>query len=271
MKTVVFVWTHKFNIDDERLKKYNYFNETEFYFGLGDLLRATIKLFYLSKTMNFKFIVDVELHPISFFLKCDKHEYSEVLYQNKDNVDYVCYGEVEDYIESKKDGELIFMFTNDFYEGDEISEECKEFMKGILTPTDKYEKYITQLIGKIPFGKYNILHYRLNDSEFLGKESLINFGEKLEHLKKNREPNDVLVTDTLKFKNYVFFNDDIFMFDTKVCHLGLSTNVDEIRETLFEFFLITRSSKIKTYCKIHKISGFVKWISKIYDVPIVSI
>ena len=87
-------------------------------------------------------------------------------------------------------------------------------------------------------------------------------------LNRNKEINDVLVTDSLSFKEHVFLNSDVFIFDTKVCHLGLSKDYHAIRDTLFEFFLITYSKKIKTYCKIHKVSGFVKWISEIYDIPI---
>ena len=87
----------------------------------------------------------------------------------------------------------------------------------------------------------------------------------------NKEENDILITDTKKLKHYFFQNDNIFMFDTKICHLGLSTNSDEIRDTLFELFLIIHSSKIKTYCKIHQVSGFVKWISKIYGIPLIQI
>ena len=87
-------------------------------------------------------------------------------------------------------------------------------------------------------------------------------------LNSNKENNDVLVTDSLSFKEYAFLNTSIFIFDTKVCHLGLSKDYHAIRDTLFEFFLITRSTKIKTYCKIHKVSGFVKWISEVYNVPI---
>ena len=92
------------------------------------------------------------------------------------------------------------------------------------------------------------------------------------HVKQVKESNDVLITDTKTFKDIVFNNDiEIMMFDTKICHLGLSTDKDAIRDTLFEFFLITKSSKIKTYCRIHEMSGFVKWISKIYDIPIYKI
>jgi hypothetical protein len=90
----------------------------------------------------------------------------------------------------------------------------------------------------------------------------------LAHLKQNKEENDILISDTKKLKKYIFMYDNIYMFDTKVCHLGLSKEPDEIRDTLFEFFLLTYATKIKTYCKIHSMSGFIKWISKIYDIPV---
>ena len=266
MKTVIFVWTQKFNINQEHLKKYNYYNETNFFFGLGDLIRASVKMYNLSKSMNFKLIIDIQLHPISFFLKNSYHTFTDLVYKNKDNVDYVCYGAVEDYINNKSN--IMFMFTNDFYEG-EITEDCKKFIKNLLTPIDKYQQFIEQKISTIPYKNYNILHFRLDDSEFLNKGSDdVIFDSMLSYLKDKKENNDVFITDRNLFKKYVFLNDDIFMFDTKICHLGLSTNIDEIRDTLFDFFLIINSSKIKTYCKIHEISGFVKWIHKIYDIPI---
>jgi hypothetical protein len=112
------------------------------------------------------------------------------------------------------------------------------------------------------------LHYRLSDNEFLKNEEDLEYDNYYMHLKTYKEPNDIFISDTLKLKRYIFLNDDIFMFDTKICHLGLSTDSDEIRDTLFEFFLITKASKIKTHCKIHEMSGFVKWISQIYDIPI---
>ena len=109
----------------------------------------------------------------------------------------------------------------------------------------------------------------MNDAEFLHKKTNIDFEEMYQHLKKNWEKKDIFITDTSTFKHFVFSRSvDVFMFDVKICHLGLSRNRDEIRDTLFEFFLITNCAKIKTYCKIHQISGFVKWISKIYDIPV---
>jgi hypothetical protein len=269
MKTVIHVWSHNFNINNDHLKKYNFYNETEFYFGLGDLIRSTIKLYELSKIMNFRLIVDLQLHPISSFLEIQKTEFSNLVLENKNNIDYVCYGAVEDYINNQKNN-ISYILTNDFYEG-VISNDCKIFMKNLLKPTEEYKKYIDYQLSKIPFEKYNIIHYRLNDDEFKNKNSKKNtsyLNDILINLNNNKEVNDILVTDTLSFKEYVFLNSDVYLFETKICHLGLSTDYHSIKDTLFEFFLITYSSKIKTYCKIHEISGFVKWISELYDIPV---
>jgi hypothetical protein len=266
MKVVIHTWTHKFNINPIHVSKYNYYNETNFFFGLGDLIRSTIKLFYLSKKMNFKLIVDLQLHPISQFIKIKNHEYSSAVVENKNNIDYVCYGGLEDYI-NESTTDLLFILTNDFFDGI-ITEDCKIFIKELLRPNDKFKNFIRNKLKTIPFKQYNILHYRLSDSEFLNKPSSIIVEENLTHLIHVKEANDILITDMNTFKNYVFLKDDIFMFNTKICHLGLSNDADEIRDTLFEFFLLSRAKKIKTHCKIHAISGFVKWVGLIYDIPV---
>ena len=140
MKTVIHVWTHHFNIDKNHLQKYNYYNETEFYFGLGDLIRSTIKLYELSKVMNFNLIVDIQLHPISLFLEVKKTKFSESVLENKNNVDYVCYGAVEDYI-NENTNDVLYILTNDFFEGI-ISNECKLFIKNLLKPKEYYKKFL---------------------------------------------------------------------------------------------------------------------------------
>jgi hypothetical protein len=269
MKTIIHCWSQEFNINQDHLNKFNYLKETNFYFGLGDLIRSTIKLFYLSKTLGFNLIVDLQLHPISEYLIEDKHEFSNYVLNNRNNIDYVCYGAVEDYIINNSSN-IQMILTNDFYDREDIDNDCKIFIKNIFKPKDKFKKFITNKMNKIPFNNYNIFHYRVNDNEFLNKSEELVYDMYLEHLLKYKENNDILITDTKKLKNYIYLNEDIFMFDTKICHLGLSKDSDAIRDTLFEFFVVTLSSKIKTYCKIHKISGFVKWISLIYDIPIIS-
>ena len=266
MKTVIHAWSHEFNINHEHLKKYNFLNETNFYFGLGDLIRSTIKLFYLSKMMNFKLIVDIQHHPISHYLKIEEHEFSNFVKENKDNIQYVCYGALEDYINNSSN--LCLILTNDFHK-ENVSIECKNFIKKILTPNDVFQKFINNKIDQIPFKEFNILHYRINDNDFINRSEEIIYENYLKHLKDNKEYNDVLITDTKKLKQYMYLNDNIFIFDTKICHLGLSKDLDEIRDTLFEALLISYAIKIKTLCKIHEVSGFVKWIACVFDIEII--
>lgn len=235
MKTVIHTWTHKFNINHEQLLKYNYLNETNFYFGLGDLIRSSIKLYELSKIMNFNYIVDIQLHPISQYLRLVPHKYSEYVYMNRNNIEYVCYGQVEDYINKHNSNDTMLILTNDFYDTTSLNNECKEFIKNIFTPTSIFNDFIQNRLSKVPFFHFNILHYRLNDNVFLNKLEDISYNSYLHHIQKYKEKNDILISDTKPLKQYVFMHDDIFMFDTKICHLGLSVDPDEIRDTLFEF------------------------------------
>jgi hypothetical protein len=60
------------------------------------------------------------------------------------------------------------------------------------------------------------------------------------------------------------------MFNDNICHLGFSKDVNSIQHTLFEFLLISKASKIKTYSSYGWISGFTHIISFIYKIPIIS-
>ncbi len=55
------------------------------------------------------------------------------------------------------------------------------------------------------------------------------------------------------------------MFDTIPAHLGDHNHCDLIKDTLFEFFLVTKCKKIRTYSNNGWVSGFVYWIHKIYE------
>ena len=192
MKTVIHAWTHKFNINNDELSKYNYLNESNFYFGLGDLIRSTIKLHELSKIMNFNYIVDIQLHPISQFLKLMSHKYTEYVYMNRDNIQYVCYGEVEDYINKHNPNDIMLILTNDFYENTIVTNDCKQFIKHIFTPTNMFDDFIQNKLSKIPFTYFNILHYRLNDNVFLNRLQDKSYDSYVDHIQTHKEHNDIL-------------------------------------------------------------------------------
>ena len=77
-KTIIHVWTQDFlELDGTKSKEF---------FGFGDLIRCSIELYKLCKCMNYNFILDISLHPISQFYNEYKHEYSELISENKDKI-----------------------------------------------------------------------------------------------------------------------------------------------------------------------------------------
>ena len=61
------------------------------------------------------------------------------------------------------------------------------------------------------------------------------------------------------------------MIDSYPVHMGLHRAFDfeDIENTVIEFFLMTKSSKIYSF-GIHDSSGFSKIINIIYDIPLIN-
>jgi hypothetical protein len=264
MKTIILTWTTKFNnliVDD-----YNNF------FGIGDILRGTISMFQLSKKYNFHLKVDIQLHPISSFLKYNNHNYSDYVVENKDNIPFIYPEEIEEFIINNTN-EVCCLFTNSFII-EEISDECKEFIKELLTPTEEFASYIneTNLFTKAPTN-FNIFHFRLGDTMLVRNKDTDTPLEYYSNiLEKYYEKEDILLSDSTRFKDFIIErNHSIFLFKNQSAHLGYEKNIEKIKDTLFEFFTIIKAKKIKTFTFYHHVSGFVHMLHHIYDIPIIQI
>ena len=258
-KTIILVWT-------QNCKPNN--NE---YWGLGDLIRGSIKLFQLSKKMGFKLIINYKLHPISIYLKQQESEYDELIINNKDNIEFIYPGHVEKYITNSKNNILYFL-TNDSCDENNITYECKEFIKKLLSPTDEILNSLNEYI----FLDYNIIHMRCGDDKIKNKNIIDNefiYNIKNKILNNLHNENNILVCDSSFVKDELqnsnlLQNKNISMINLDIGHIGFEKNNEKIKNTLIEFFIITKSKKIKTYSIYPWISGFVYWISKIYDIPL---
>lgn len=263
-KTVIQVWTHKV----KNLKSDDYNN----FWGLGDIIRGTIKLFQLSKKLNFTLLVDIQLHPVSTYLKQQIHPYNNLIQDNKDNINFMYPNTVENHILNSKD-DVIYFLTNDGFQTIEepLTEECKNFLKSILVPNEEFMSYLINKLGEIPYDNFEILHYRLGDETLIRNNNSQNLNDLKNHVEQHRGTNSILMSDNIVFKNHIKnSNSDIFMFDIIPVHLGYHDNY-LIRDTLFEFFVMVNSKKIKTYSVHGWISGFVYWTHLIYDIPYYSI
>ena len=259
-KTVVHVFTQSVT----NLKTDNVNN----FWGLGDIIRGTIALFQLSKKHDFRLIVDIQLHPISKYFKYNTHEYSEYIQKNKDNIPFIYPDTLEKYIEQSNDT-VLFLLTNDNFHN-EITNECKNFIKELLTPNLEFEQFIQDVIKTKPTPEnYSILHFRLGDSFLVRNEQNNQLEEVRKKMYGNVESTDILMSDSNCFKEFIMSNNpDIFLYHIHASHMGLQMHAKYIKDTLFEFILITRSNKIKTYSTYGHLSGFVKIAHDIYDVPL---
>lgn len=255
-------------------------------YGLGDLLRGTICMHQVSILRGFNLIVDLRRHPISQHLITQNHDCMEYVDQNMNKINIINIDESNKfqkmYIASLKSADPLLICTNMFC-NERLSPDCKQFMKQLLTPNERFEAYINEknklhmLSSEHP---HSIVHFRLGDNEFYTKSP--NDFSKMNHamntIKKYANHSDILITDSFRFKQFLIANNfNIKMFNTRPLHLGeLSTlfkdDISEsFKETLYEFFILNTASKIKTQSVYGWVSGFAKFSSLIYDVPLVDL
>ena len=272
-KTVIMVWSKP----DSGLHP----NGSIKTYGLGDLLRGTIYLYQMSIQLGFNFIVDIRPHPISQHLIVNKHGFMEYVNSNMNNIHIVHCHQPDRfnaiYNASLLSSDPLLICTNMFC-NEQLSPECKQFMKQLLIPNEKFTSYLNEKnqLYTILSSPYSIMHFRLGDDEFFTNKctDISKINDAMHILIKYAGPTDVLMTDSFRFKQYLNKNKiNIPMFDTRPLHLGeLSTMCTEIaasfKETLYEFFTLNRASKIKTHSVYDWVSGFVKFSSLIYDVPL---
>ena len=262
-KTIIMVWTQQV--------KNLVTDDTNNFFGLGDILRGTMSMFQLSKKYDFQLIVDIQLHPVSKYLHIKGNEYSNYVLQNANNIPFIYPEDIEQFIKNN-DEDVCCLLTNSHLI-DEVTQECKDFIKNILTPNDEFAKYINDLkIAKNTPANYNILHFRLGDTLLVRKSSNVDFQNYINIMNQHKESNDILMSDSTRFKEQVMIgNYGVFLFHIHVAHLGYAQHTNDIKDTLFEFFVITQSSKIKTFSNYGHISGFVYLAHLVYDIPLVRI
>jgi hypothetical protein len=259
-KTVVLVWKLSYNNYPKTLN--------DAFWGIGDLIRGAIGLYKLSKKYNFDLIVDKSLHPISHILKNDKHIYSNYIQEN--NIPLVLPEDVDHYIYTNlRYNNIIYMYSNmplNSYDG-EISDELRHFINYILRPREEFKCIVDELLSKL--NTYSIIHYRLGDDELVRSLNGINYENVYSHLLNNYKPDSILITDSTQFKNLVKTrNANIKILDTKICHIGHEQSYDALRDTLLEYFILTKATNIKSFTCYGWISGFVYSVHKIFEIPL---
>jgi hypothetical protein len=266
--------------------KQNYVNKKRSdinnFWGLGDMIRTMYGVYKKSLNSYFKVIIDISHHPIKNFIQTHTHKYTKLINDNVDNIEFC----EEKYIDKKFENTNIICIGSfselNVYDNSEYSNDINLFIKRHLRPTREFSDFINDKIKDIDI---NIIHYRLGDNGLINKvsnesiiekcfDNLMKYSRKSKYSKYSKY---ILLTDSSLFKEYVIKknenneNENIIVYNHSICHIGYDNSLDEIKNSLFEFFVATKSKSIKTYSTYAWISGFMFSIHKLYNVPITRI
>ena len=240
--------------------------------GFADFLRGTIALYKMSKEYGYKLYIDGE-HPIYKYFKQNKNIIiSDKNIKTEEYLPPISYNDIYKILKEKfKSGRSIKVMTNSFYSIDkrgvsnygEITEECREYIKDILTPTEEVENKLKDVIEieyKIKENEnYKVIHIRLGDKYIhnndYNEELYKIYYKKINKIvKENKEDKYVLITDSKELGRRIKEGiPEIKYWDNNKIHLGDLINVEEsgVLDTIVDFFIISRSKEI-----IAKGSGF---------------
>ena len=247
-KHMVFTWTQ--NVVN--LKQTNKDN----FWGIGDIIRGMIRSYQLSKKYNISFNVDIQNHPISKYLEPVSHPYMNDLLYKKDNIPFIMSDDIESYINSNNG--IIFFLTNAHF-NEPITDECRLFIKSIFVPTSEFKSYMDTFL--LP-SNYVVYHYRFGDKEMIEGEET-DYSSSVIHLTKNMNPiiPRILLSDSNKFKKII--NEagiSIIIYNTSISHIGYH---NDIKDTLFEFFILSKASHIYTPSILGWIYRFLTLITEL--------
>jgi hypothetical protein len=260
------------------------------YPGFGDFIRGTIALYEYSKIYNFHLYID-NSHPI-FNYFCENKDIIKTNFKDNDTLELLpnMHYNIIDinlqnlFIKNKS----FYVLTNAFYTKDEnrmvvnfgeITKDCKQFLKNILSPNEVLNNSITNVYNNLGIDLqkgYSIIHLRIGDNYLINNvfdEYTFNIiNEKIhnlleEHKNNNKNTQFILMTDAesmgIQFK---LKNPSLFYWNNIKTHFAVVNNNQSIIDTLTDFFIMSKSNEMFCYA-FNGVSGFSKFISLIYDIP----
>lgn len=265
-KTVIYTWT--LNVSNYKP------TDGSNYWGIGDILRGMIACYVLCKKHNYNYIIDIQKHPISKYLKQNNHEFIEHVKTN-DDIPFIQTNELENYIQNTDQNVLMLMTNSLIPNNVKIDDDIKTMIMNIFEKNDSFAKYYEDCKQELNLDdEYYICHFRLGDDYIVRNSSNINKVEQVYNkFLKDKEldkRNHLIISDCMLLKKYISDKrSDIILFDAKeISHLGYNANNIDMRDTMLEFFLISESKYIETFTVYQWTSGFVLYPSMLYDIPI---
>lgn len=226
--------------------------------GLGDYMRGLI---YLHKNCGDCIIyADYSQHKLANYLENINVKPS----YNIENIDRI-------WSVNNLNKDVNYVYCNSEF-GKDIDETTRQFLLKSFKLKPEFEKEFNDIYQNLNLDdNFVVLHIRLDDKYFNDKEipNVKPIEEKLENEIIPKYGNNVLVmSNSLSTKNYFCDKYELKQHKIKPVHTIANTTDEDFKNTLIEFFLISKSKKIYQFSHYLHSSGFSTRISEIYNIEL---
>lgn len=233
------------------------------YFGLGDYIRGIIHMLQNENSNN-------------VFINYQTNDINEFVYNNYgnnapyNNESCIYTDEKTYYNFIYKNSETVYLYHNAAIKYP-IDKSILEKVKRMFTVKPEFQKVINDTLNKIVSNKpFHVLHIRLNDDVFVKDRELTD--PILDTYIRNIKLlgiEIIVMSNSNNTKNKLCVKHDLKCINVQPAHTGAIGVKGDIKDTMLEFFIMSKSLKIHQYCEIvTQKSGFSQRISEIYDIPI---
>ena len=256
--------------------------------GFGDYLRGCVCLYQLCNYLDIEFEMIVN-HPMSKYLTHQQNIPQNIDYNSiefyKDNNFFplgekkfttkpdLFYKNLMKYLNSK-DTEILYVFSNAFpiwKHGPKVA----TLIRYNIYPTDEMIGYVNETLNEInmPLNDYHIVHIRSGDQHLLdGQKMKYEKFKKIIYILEKYTENDkryIVLSDNKNLKNHLRGYTRFAVYNKEITHLGENglKSDDGIKNTLLDFFIMSRASRIMSITAYAHGSGFSEWCAKIYNIP----
>lgn len=248
--------------------------------GFADFLRGTIALYGLSKKYGYNLYLGSG-HPLFHYMKPNRYiinTYSDVI--DITNGDYRdLYQKLECLFKSNKS---FSTFTHSFYHFENgnltnwgnIEEDCKKYIKDILTPSIELETKINNILHNVyNINEFKVIHIRFGDNyihnNVYDENVYTSYYNKICNL-MDKNVKYVLITDSSAMGNKLKMTiPELYYWNNSKIHLGdVKNHPSGILDTLVDFFIMSRSTEIISSNVLYEgsVSGFSHVVSLLYNI-----
>ena len=275
---------------------YQYYYKNQQVTGLGDFIRSCYYFLQFCDKYELDLEFHINYHPIKQFLVHYKNKLNlcrrvtenisfiyepNAIYYYEDNMISYEYFNIDNKMKKKLNkiinynGEL-FIYAINHPKERKINEIHKEKIRNLLKPTNSLIAEIQNIMNSINLIKNNfiVLQIRVEDDYKMDNTTRIKYMMDTIRMIRSKMSDDIfLISNDNAIKSLIIKeipNSNIKTFFNKIGHVAhLATDVEKIKNTLIDFYIMSVSKIIHSITCYQHGSGFSKWCSVTYNIPYV--